>query len=474
MWKTGSIECGCVEFTPAMLRQGAGILSIIEFEKEVAVSSLRQHDKEWFPKWLRRFAILVKPDPDGRFPVDRELVLKFSRSLLSHGAPAWQRLQAVRALISYKHLVRKERPSDLQDIAQRLLALASRERRMGVAAPPTRQEIEDLRGTIDESEPVIVQKLRKETRILHYSYETEKAYARWVKRFLKHVGSDDIKDVRDDVIRDFLSELVSHANVSHNTLVQARSALIFVFQIVIGRSLGFLDSIPSKKAARLPVVLTQAEIASLRPRLQGVSLLMFDLMYGAGLRHKECRSLRVKDICFDTNTITVRDGKGAKDRVTVLPEVCRSQLEQQLQQVEMIHDNDLADGFHEIYLPYAIARKFPNAGKLLAWKWVFPSSQKSRDKRTGKMWRFHICEEVFQRAFRRALRQTKIHKTATPHTLRHSFATHMLEFGSDIRTVQELLGHKDVKTTMIYTHVMNRPGIPVKSPADQIRPSPKD
>ena len=195
---------------------------------------------------------------------------------------------------------------------------------------------------------------------------------------------------------------------------------------------------------------------------------MFDLMYGAGLRHKECRSLRVKDLCFESGSIVVRNGKGAKDRVTVLPQRCVPDLKKQIEHVERLHEHDLAEGFCDVYLPHALSRKYPNAGQQLCWKWLFPSRQHSQDRRSGKVWRFHLSEEVFQSAFRQAVRLAKINKHAVPHTLRHSFATHLLEGGSDIRTVQELLGHKDVKTTMIYTHVMNRPGISVRSPIDRI------
>jgi integron integrase len=195
---------------------------------------------------------------------------------------------------------------------------------------------------------------------------------------------------------------------------------------------------------------------------------MYKLMYGAGLRHRECRTLRIKDVCIETGTITVRNGKGMKDRVTVMPQNAIEMFQAQVARVRALHKSDLARGFGEVYLPYALANKYPNADREFCWQYVFPSPKLSRGPRSGTIRRHHLHERTFGNHFKKALRQAEIDKPATPHTLRHSFATHMLEGGADIRTVQELLGHKDVKTTMIYTHVMNRPGLNVVSPCDKL------
>ena len=237
---------------------------------------------------------------------------------------------------------------------------------------------------------------------------------------------------------------------------------------MLGRNLHFINSVRAKASEYRPVVLTKSEIAELFPFVSGVYRLMFLLMYGGGLRHRECRKLRVKDLCIESGQILVRDGKGMKDRVTVLPKNATSLLQQQIANVRAQHQCDLSDGFGEVYMPYALARKYPSAQRDLGWQYLFPSVKLSRDPRSGRTRRHHLNEKTFPTRFKAALVRTEIVKNAVPHTLRHSFATHMLEDGADIRTVQELLGHKDVKTTMIYTHVMNRPGLAVTSPSDAL------
>jgi len=262
--------------------------------------------------------------------------------------------------------------------------------------------------------------------------------------------------------------LAVDGNVTAGTLKQAKCALLFLYQIVLGRELGFLDVGRASKSERLPVVLSRQEIAKLLPEFKGLRQLMFLVMYGAGLRHRECRRLRVKDVCFDEGHLVVRSGKGDQDRITVLPERCREALREQIENVRRLHERDLNDGFGAVYLPHALERKYPNENREFGWQWVFPSHQMAKDPRSGKIRRHHVSEDFFGGFFKRAADRVGIAKSAVPHSLRHSFATHLLEDGADIRTVQELLGHKDVRTTMIYLHVMNKPGLAVKSPVDAL------
>ena len=444
-------------------------MSLLAFEKEVASSDrVGENDRIWFPRWLRRYALTFRKGLETDLPVNEHSVIRFSKQLLKNGAPAWQRWQAVRSIECYQELVLHRTQPDLSDIIATLARFGRAERNLDLDAPPTKEELDRLRGNINRHEPPLIQTMRGELRVLHYSMATEKAYVRWVKRFGKHVGSTDLDQFDELDISTFLTSLAVERNVSASTQNQAQSGIFFLYQCVLGKKLGFVDAVRVKQGESIPVWFSRSEIEQLLEQLVGVHRLMFLLMYGAGLRHKECRRLRIKDVCFDQQLIVVRDGKGEKDRITFLPELAAPELKRQIEFAKGVHRFDVEQGYEKVYMPYALARKYPNACREAGWKWVFPSRQRSRDKRSGAVWRHHIDEKQFANAIKVAQRHAGIDKQGVPHSLRHSFATHLVESGTDIQTVQKLMGHKDIETTMRYVHVQLKPGASVKSPVDTL------
>ncbi len=318
-----------------------------------------------------------------------------------------------------------------------------------------------------QQSPRLLDQLRGAIRVRHYSIRTEEAYVDWARRFILFHGKRHPKEMGAGEVTAFLTHLALERNVSASTQNQAKSALLFLYREVLEMELPWLDEVIAAKAARrLPVVLTQVEARRLLESMSGTMGLVAGLLYGTGMRLLEGLRLRVKDVEFSRREIVVREGKGNKDRVTVLPENLLLPLQAHLEKVKALHERDLDAGFGEVYLPDALARKYPNAARTWGWQYVFPSSVRSIDPRTGVERRHHLYEASVQRAVREAAKLAKIHKPVTPHVLRHSFATHLLQAGYDIRTVQELLGHKDVQTTMIYTHVLNKGGRGVTSPLD--------
>jgi integron integrase len=296
---------------------------------------------------------------------------------------------------------------------------------------------------------------------------TEQAYVQWIRRFILFHGKRHPRDMGGEELTAFLSHLASQRNVAASTQNQALNAILFLYRDVLKIKLPWLDDVQrAKKPQRLPVVLTRQEVRAVLGQLEGTTWLMAALIYGAGLRLLECLRLRVKDIDFGYQHLMIRDAKGQKDRITLLPQNLTDPLRSHLARVRTLHERDLGDGFGRVYLPFALAAKYPNADRQWEWQYVFPSSRRSTDPRSGAERRHHAPEDALQRAFKLAVRKAAVVKPATVHTLRHSFATHLLESGYDIRTVQELLGHSDVKTTMIYTHVLNRGGRGVISPLD--------
>lgn len=315
--------------------------------------------------------------------------------------------------------------------------------------------------------PKLLDQVRGKIRLKHYSIRTEQAYTDWIKRYILHFNKRHPKDLGANEVEQFLTYLAVQGRVSASTQNQAKSALLFLYKEVLGEALPWLDDIEQAKAPkRLPTVLTKQEVQTILMQLNGTHHLIVSLLYGTGMRILECLRLRVKDIDFVRKEILIRDGKGYKDRVTMLPTSLIAPLKAHLSQVKALHDSDLASGYGAVYMPQALGKKYPYAARDWAWQYVFPSGKLSVDPRSDETRRHHVQDQAIQRAVRQAVVTAGLTKPATPHTLRHSFATHLLEGGYDIRTVQELLGHSDVATTMIYTHVLNKGGHGVASPLD--------
>lgn len=316
--------------------------------------------------------------------------------------------------------------------------------------------------------PKLLDQVRAVVRVKHFSLSTERAYVGWIRRFILFHHKKHPKEMAEPEIRQFISHLAVDAKISASTQTVALSALLFLYRDVLKRDLPYIHHIErAKPSKKLPVVFTRSEVQAVLARLEGTHYLIACLLYGSGLRLMEAVRLRVKDIDFERGEITVRQGKGAKDRVTMLPGSMIEGLQTHLKKVRVLHQADLKVGFGRVELPFALARKYPAAAREWGWQYVFPSVKLSRDPRSGEERRHHLYPDHIQRAVKTAIRLAQINRNGSCHTFRHSFATHLLEDGYDIRTVQELLGHKDVRTTMIYTHVLNRGGRGVRSPLDQ-------
>jgi integron integrase len=313
----------------------------------------------------------------------------------------------------------------------------------------------------------LLDQVRDMIRLKHYSIRTEETYVMWIRRFILFHKKRHPGDMGEQEISEFLTHLAVKKRVALSTQNQALNAIVFLYREILKRALGEMRDIQwAKRPARLPVVFTRDEAKAVLDHIEGTRWLMASLLYGSGLRLMECLRLRVKDVDFTYQQIIVRDAKGDQDRVTILPASLSEPLRSHLKKVRALHEKDLEDGFGEVYLPYALERKYRNANRQWGWQYVFPSSRRSKDPRTGVIRRHHIAETVLQRAVRIAVRAAGLVKPGSCHTFRHSFATHLLEDGYDIRTVQELLGHKDVSTTMIYTHVIQKGGKGIRSPLD--------
>lgn len=316
------------------------------------------------------------------------------------------------------------------------------------------------------SRPKLLDEVRTYLRVNHYSKKTEEAYTSWIKQFIIFNNKTHPEKLGSLEIKNYLNFLAEKKNVSASTQNQALQGILFLYKNILKKEVGWIDEIKfAQRKKHLPVVLSKREVAQVFNFLEGTNKIIVSLLYGSGLRLSEALRLRVKDIDFDYRQILVRDGKGEKDRHTILPDSVVPELKKHLNRVYLIHKEDLRKGKGETILPYALSKKYPNAGKEFGWQYAFPADKYIKDKDSGLVIRWHIHESTIQRAVKEAIRKAGITKPASPHTFRHSFATHLLENGYDIRTIQELLGHQSVKTTMIYTHVLNR-GLGVRSPLD--------
>ena len=457
-------------------------MSLERMEGAVRKATLSEGDAKWFPRWLECYARWTRELSCAAIEIREKELIQLLRSLRDSGKPAFTRLQVVRSLEFYQRHVLSSVSPDLSPIRMKLEEISEREKAQRASPEATERspllpqdklnEHDDkmLIGRIDTTEPILLQQMRKLMRVRHYATRTERSYTGWIQRFAQFVGGWEkiAGGVGEMEVKEFLSDLAVNGRVAASTQNQAFNALLFLFRDVLNREMNFLHAERAKRPSRIPVVLTREEIAATLRQLRGGHLLFAQILYGGGLRHYEGLRLRVKDIDLARRQIVIRDGKGAKDRVTVLPESVIEPLRRQLESVKQLHEQDLAAGFGSVWLPYAFARKSPQAAMQFEWQFLFPASKLSTDPHDGAIHRHHMHESVFQHSLTRAVRAASIQKRVTPHVLRHSFATHLLENGSDIRTVQELLGHADVSTTMIYTHVLQQGPLGVKSPLDRL------
>ena len=428
----------------------------LEFAKRMAVPfSKNPKDLHWLGVRMENFqrACGAKTGTVGVVEI-----CDYLEGLMRKNQAEWQVKQSLEAIAMLMRNGYQRKDLEIWDLREAWGARLNQ--RAGIAVPVVKVAAPDGVASVTE-------RMQRVLRVAHYAQKTEKAYTQWWERFEKFSGGRPEGELGAAEVKAFLEHLAVERHVSAATQKQALNALVFVFGNVLGRPLGNLgDMFLAKPKRRLPCVLTVDEVGRVLAELEGVPALIGQLMYGSGLRLMEALRLRLKDVDFENGQIVVRDGKGEKDRVTVLPESLREALRAHMRQVWQMHRDDVAAGGGRVELPYALAVKYPKADQEWCWQYVFPAPGLSKDPRSGAIRRHHLHETTIQRAMKAAVRRSGVAKPASCHTLRHSFATHLLEAGYDIRTLQELLGHSDVETTMIYTHVLNRPGIAVRSPLD--------
>ncbi|PAY18114.1 integrase [Rhodopirellula sp. SM50] len=442
-----------------------------------AGKSQRDGKPDWALIWHQKLAIFHGAGGDSNWCFGQAEVIEFLVDRKKKGAPTWKRLKIAEALSDYQKRFHCDSGERLDRIVAQLRYKASCERQAELSGP----EIKELVGEIDSKEAPVIQQMRRTMRLNKLAWNTEKAYIGKLCDFFSYRGLwESVKDADASTqwglgeigpidVEEFLTDMAVDRNVAESTQDQAFYAILYLFEHVLKRDLKCVDAIRSSKPQRIPVVMSHEEVASLLGELRGVYLLMAQLMYGAGLRLSECLSLRVKDLDFDQKMIIVCDSKGKKDRRVPLPEAAAPALRRQLESRKVLHERDLDEGAASVYLPRAIDRKYPNAHKELRWQYLFASRQRSRNPRSGRMHRHHMHEDTFPSQLKKAVERAGILKRITSHAFRHSFATHLLKDNTDIRVVQELLGHKDISTTMIYLHCLNDSEKEVVSPLDRLQ-----
>ncbi|MCO8123879.1 integron integrase [Stieleria sp. TO1_6] len=431
-------------------------------------SNRQDREAKWATIWFKQFAVFHQRAADPQWSFTAEEVIVFSKHKRDNGMPAWKRQSMVEGLINYRQRVQREAADDLQPIRRKLGEIAAWER----AKSDGVEDIEEVVGTINPREPDVIQEMRRKLRLMGKQYSTERAYVGKVRAFMSARGLktlDDFANIDGGDVESHLTDLAVDGNVAPSTQNQAFHALLFLFEHVLNRDIGRIQAIRASKGKQIPTVMSVNEIESIFGNLRGVYLVIAKLLYGCGLRISEALRLRVKDIDFDNLLIEIHQSKGGKSRIVPLPKDLVEPLRRVLKSRRVLYDYDVADGVASVWLPHALARKYPSAAVEWRWQFVFASHKLSRDPRTRAIHRHHLHRDTFPNRLRIAVESAEVDKAVTSHTFRHSFATHLLHQGTDIRTIQELLGHSDVATTMIYTHVVNRDDITVVSPLDRLQ-----
>ena len=453
----------------------------------------KREAEKWAEVWFTKLCQFHKQPRDAQWQFTADHVVLFLKSKVKEGFPAWKRRKIVENLISFQRKAQVAQPADLRFIITKLKQIDAKDKlrspqeqsaggknQTTAAISSNDQNLTgdenlteaEIVGKINPREPDTIQQLRRKLRLVGHARNTELAYVKWVKRFLKSRGVVSMEDCQRVSRRDveaFLTDLVVDGNVAPSTQDQAFFAIQFLFDHVLEKDIGKVDALRSRKAKLLPTVMSKEEVALVLGEMDGVYLVIAQLLYGCGLRISEALRLRVKDFDFDQRQITVFCSKGKKSRLVPLPKLTVKVLKRLIERRRTLHEHDVDQGVASVWLPYALERKLPKAAAEFRWQFLFASARVSKDPKTGRPHRHHLHRDSFTRALRRAVNQSRILKYITAHTFRHSFATHLLQAKEDLRTIQELLGHADISTTAIYTHVLIDANAPVVSPLDSLR-----
>ena len=429
--------------------------------------SAKKSPPDWAKIWFSRLTKFHNIHDSVSWKFTSDHVVAFLRfHLHKKKAPAWKRLKIVESLIHYRNHVRKSTQPRLEPIRNKLQEIKAKEE-----AQANNRTIDDIVGKINPNEPKVIQALRRKLRTLGREYNTEKAYVRWTRCFMRERGLNRLADfdpLSESDIEAFLTDLAVDGNVAASTQNLALSALKFLFESVLEKDVGPINAIRADKPKLVPTFLSKPELSQIFLYMVGIYLTIARLLYGCGLRLTECLRLRVMDFDFDNRLIRIWCSKGQKSRYVPLPEQLAPKLKMLIENRRSVHEQDVLEGRASVWLPDALDKKYPNARSEFKWQFLFASHRFSKDPRTKQLHRHHIHQDTFSKHLRAAVRKANVMKPVTAHTFRHSFATHLLMDGTDIRTIQELLGHSDVRTTMIYTHVLARQDVKVVSPLDTL------